>query len=385
MKKLILWMLSIGMVAISSSTHSAEKGDKPASPKEIFKVQGKLTADDPADAVFKQSKHKVHPVKLEAGKYVRIDLTSSDFDAYLHLQDEDGKTLAEDDDGGDGSNSRIVYKIKKPGTYKLVVTSFDKKLSAYNLTVVPAGQDDVLAARLAACPNSARKNATASWPKSPRRSRKKEPASDRRSCASAMDACLGLEKIATVKFDKADVDLAARAFGELGGLLLKSSDRGVVKSADMMLGASRRLKLPGNDMDVKGTKMDGQTIDWKSYRGKVVLVDFWATWCIKCRAELPNVRRNVEAYKDRGFDVVFVSLDQSHDELEEFLAKEKLPGVCLHERLARNGQPLANHYGVMFIPQAILVDRDGKVISLNAHGAELDRLLEKHIGPAKGK
>ncbi len=367
MKNLIRWTLALAVLSAASS--SAYAGGKKQ--KEIFKTEGKLTATDPADNVLKESKQKVHSVKLDAGKYLVIDLTSVDFDPLLRLLDENGKLLAEDDDSGGDLNAQIFYKITKPGTYKLVATSFDKKLGKYELTVAEADREDQ-ARNLTKMDEKDRGKFLADLTTNLKDKGAKVGLDDMR---LAFTASLSLERF--------DDKLAAKNFDELGRLLLKSADKEIVATAEMMIGAGRRLNLPGREMEIKGTTMDGKAIDWKSYRGKVVLIDFWATWCVPCKKEIPNMKKNLEAYKDRGFEIVAISLDQNRGQLEGFLKNEKLPWVCIHEKDAKDGQPLANYYGIMSIPQAILIDREGKVISLMARGEELDRLLEKHIGPAK--
>ena len=110
-----------------------------------------------------------------------------------------------------------------------------------------------------------------------------------------------------------------------------------------------------------------------------VLVDFWATWCGPCVAEMPNIRAQYDKYHAKGFEVVGISLDEDVDALKAFVAENKLPWPILFERSEGAGwrHPMATKYGISGIPQLILIGRDGNVITLKARGEALaERLAE---------
>jgi peroxiredoxin len=150
----------------------------------------------------------------------------------------------------------------------------------------------------------------------------------------------------------------------------------------MLLGAARRLHLPGNVPVVKGTTFEGEAFDLESLKGKVVLVDFWATWCPQCLAEMRNIRANYDLYHDEGFEVVAISKDDSTEKLKEFMSFNRLPWITLHDP-HEEVHPVARYYGVIALPKMFLVGRDGKVISTNPQGTRLGELLDKEFGEKK--
>lgn len=198
---------------------------------------------------------------------------------------------------------------------------------------------------------------------------------DRTAYAMGMGLARGLE-------DPNSPDTAAEFYEFLAVQMEQSNDPVLQDRSESTLGAARRVRLPGRFMQLEGTTTDGETFDWDSYRGKIVLVDFWASWCGPCRAEIPNMKRNLEAYADRGFAIVGINLDDTHEACNRYVEQEEIgwPNLVGQEG---ESNPMVTFYGISAIPTAILVDREGNVVSLRARGNELDRLLAEMLGEPK--
>ena len=176
-------------------------------------------------------------------------------------------------------------------------------------------------------------------------------------------------------------ELALEAFQLFADQLKDKGDKNFQQWVESFASSARRLALLGSTLELEGKLLDGSELDWNAYRGKVVLVDFWATWCGPCIAEAPNVRRYYDLYHDQGFEVVGISLDTKQEALEAYIEKEQVPWVNLFESGAGWKHSMAVRYGIRAIPSVFLVDTEGKVVSLEARGSELGKQLEKLMGP----
>jgi thiol-disulfide isomerase/thioredoxin len=139
------------------------------------------------------------------------------------------------------------------------------------------------------------------------------------------------------------------------------------------------VAMIGKPLEFEGYTVDGQRLDMSQYKDKIVLVDFWATWCGPCRAEIPNIRKNWDSHHDAGFEVIAVSVDDDLKALESFVAEEKPPWTVVADNHPNNRKSMAARFGIRGIPAFILVGRDGKVATVHCRGERLGQSLAKLI------
>lgn len=115
-------------------------------------------------------------------------------------------------------------------------------------------------------------------------------------------------------------------------------------------------------------------VQFASFKGKYVLVDFWASWCGPCRAENPNVLKAYNQYKDKGFTVVGVSLDDNETRWKKAINDDKMPWTQVSDLKGWKNE-VADYYGIQGIPTTFLVDPQGKIIAKNLRGEALHKKL----------
>ncbi len=124
----------------------------------------------------------------------------------------------------------------------------------------------------------------------------------------------------------------------------------------------------------------GETIQLSSLKGKVVLIDFWASWCKPCRAENPNLVKTYEQYKDKGFTIYSVSLDKELDAWVNAIKQDNLTWQYHGSNLLFWNCPVVRQYNVNSIPAAFLIDKEGNIIAKNLRGVALEQKLAEVFG-----
>ena len=155
-------------------------------------------------------------------------------------------------------------------------------------------------------------------------------------------------------------------FDALVKQLSASSDPQMVQLAkDAAAKEQQAADLMSKPLDLKYTALDGTAVDLAGMRGKVVLVDFWATWCGPCVGEVPNVVAAYQKYHDQGFEIVGVSLDQDKDAVTKFTQQHGMVWPQYFDGQGW-GNAISKRFGIDSIPAMWLVGKDGKLITTNA-------------------
>lgn len=131
---------------------------------------------------------------------------------------------------------------------------------------------------------------------------------------------------------------------------------------------------------INATDLAGNPVSLDQFKGKVVLLDFWATWCAPCRAELPNVIAAYTKYQKQGFEVLGISLDNANAQaaLTQFIKENKMPWRQIYEGKGWEGT-ISSQYQIRSIPFTLLLGRDGRIAAVNVRGATLEPAIQQAL------
>jgi thiol-disulfide isomerase/thioredoxin len=166
---------------------------------------------------------------------------------------------------------------------------------------------------------------------------------------------------------------------QLEDVIVKDLDGELAQRMKIEVEQRRKLRdLIDKPIAIRGARLDGGEFTSTDWKGKVILVDFWATWCAPCVQAMPRLKKLYAKHHDKGFEIVGVSWDENVESLKEYLStQDGMPWPQLFDPNNPGVHAVARQFGVATLPTMFLIDKKGKVRSVKAQQENLDELVTK--------
>ena len=195
----------------------------------------------------------------------------------------------------------------------------------------------------------------------------KEPSEEGMAWMSIGNACLAEDD-----FNGAEKALRKAAAVEGINPQIKATAEGMLARLDTI----KKLKIGAQAIEFKTVDIDSTTISPSDFRGKVVLLDFWATWCAPCREEMPTVKKVYSTYHEKGFDIIGVSMDNNRAAFDSYIKEQDMKWRHIYDGNGWKAE-IGQLYAVSSIPSTFLIDKQGRIRYKNLRGKDLEEAVDK--------
>lgn len=158
-----------------------------------------------------------------------------------------------------------------------------------------------------------------------------------------------------------------------------SEQRRMIEKMKTAAERSARINEGAKAPDFTAKTLEGEDLKLSDLRGRVVLLDFWASWCAPCVMEMPNVKKTYDEFREKGFSVVGISADHTEQAVRDFLAKNEYDWKHIYQQPDAEGTVL-EQYGIQKFPTTILLDREGTIRSIDLRGEQLHEKVAELVG-----